>query len=189
MKTKNHNNQARKIPTIHRILQYSWRVFISCMRNPRDSLLLVGVGVLLLCFVAWRHFHPGLAQVSAHTSLQFPPNAKLMGSSYVRWQGFSLRATVELDHADVESFLASVPRPCEVAKEDRSFLTFGFEDTQHMPSWWNPYAAQKFIAANYQWHSPDGSRNEKDHHWEVLELLIDLDNPQRAVIYLDWGGQ
>lgn len=186
MKTKNHYNQARKVPAVHRLLQHSWRFFILCLRSPRHSLLLVGIGVLLLCFAAWRYHHPGLAQISAHTSLQFPPNARLVGSSFSTWLDYSLNATIELAHADVESFLASVPRPYEVSKEDRYFLSLDFEEPWRMPSWWNPDAAQKFIAVKYEWMSPDGSRNERGIWDETLELLIDLDHPKRAVLYIRW---
>lgn len=131
------------------------------------------------------HMTPDLAEISKCTRLTFPPSAKLVGAELRRWLSGNIVAKIEIDGDDVEEFVASVPSPHETSTEDRLWI----RTYDNAPRWWDPGCAEKFVAVAYSWSSPDGTRAERGYRDERMCVLIELHEPEQAVIYLDWTAE
>jgi hypothetical protein len=121
--------------------------------------------------------HPPLWQVERVAEVKFPKSARLL-NSYGRWfMEVHVYAKVEIDAADVEPFIKSLPKS----------LTPYYQDNPRSPvsqlyrDWWDCSKARKYRILNYLKEPTDESRTEV--HW----FFIDLDNPQKAVVYLWYG--
>lgn len=145
------------------------------------TIVLAGLAVMaLVVFVGYLFLHPNLgepqrpdvAYISKLTSLRFPSSTKLVNSQYDKslCPGGNLYAVVEIDRADVEPFVESLSLKRPTSRTDR--LEIGWGGSR--PTWWNPDSAHEFLAADvdeYGVHS-------------TLKLLVGLDDPRRAVIYI-----
>ena len=114
---------------------------------------------------------PSLAEVSALAHVKFPAKARLLHSHFIRrWDNWDLYASIEIPRADVTRFAASLEAlpGCVSSRTDDLGVT-GVEEREHRPGpWWNPSSAERFIAAK----AGDTA------------LLISLDSPERALVYL-----
>ncbi len=156
-----------------------WRFVLPCCCV--GALLIaavIGCGIYAL----WLWFLPNLgepqrpdvAYISMLTSLRFPSSAKLVNSRYDKSMspGGNLRAVVGIDRADVEPFVGSLSLKRPISRDDRSEITR--RKNYSLAPWWNPDSAHEFLAADV----------DEDAVHSALKLLVGLDDPRRAVIYI-----
>lgn len=118
-------------------------------------------------------FRPRLRMIEKHASVKFPESTKLLNSYGRRFLEIHILAKVEMDRADVDQFISSLPEPREtVAEPDISYRSYHF-------TWWNPSSARQPVAIEIT--SSDDLRTTC---WMVL---VDSGDPQRAVVYLDYS--
>jgi len=115
---------------------------------------------------------PGLAGISERTGLKFPPGTSLTHTDF-EW-GFiftssKLFARIEINRRDVERFLDSQRGQKTVCRgKDRSAITYDLASDRQPLSWWNPDSVHKSVYAQAG----------------TAYLLIGLDDPRRAVVYV-----
>jgi len=133
----------------------------------------------------YRLTSPSLAEISDKTHLPFPPSAELVHSRLDSWLAKELWAVVTIDQLDVTSFVASFPQPAEVQSGDRLGITNNMQGEDTGPPWWDPDSAGKFVAAVIELPLGDEVLTKYD-TTNTVSLLINMDDPQTAIIYLFW---
>jgi hypothetical protein len=142
------------------------------------------VGMAGLAWQAYKTFEehfrtkvssPSLAEISEIACLRLPAGAEVLNSHYVkRWDGHMLFATVEFPRSGVDKFVKSLPRTNERQTSRSDIFRIDIQNREHpVGSWWNPESARKYIAVDYSCGGQMG-----------LTILIRLDDPKRAVIYV-----
>ncbi len=129
--------------------------------------------------------NPDLKSISELTSLEFPPSSRLEESQSLAWQGWELRAKVELDRADVHTFLDAFPSPHKESSRDRLGVTNDMAGSMmsvrdRRMRWWDPDSASTFTAATAKLDDGDTTKE--------LRVLVALDDPKYAVIYVQCDG-
>ncbi len=140
-------------------------------------------GFNLGLFGSWR-LCAGITELSRHTSLEFPPSAKLLNFRH-NWSGSLnvIQAEVEMYPADVDGFLQSLGEPKWISREHRFSNVTNRAGDPGDRSWWNPDAARDFVAVEV--HLP----LKQYAQFHTVWLLINLDDPDRAVVYVYWTGE
>ncbi|MHB0998972.1 MAG: hypothetical protein ACYC27_06970 [Armatimonadota bacterium] len=121
--------------------------------------------------------NPGIERISEVTGVRFPRSAKLWNSfSYTSGAApWMFLAQIEINKSDVEEFISLLPKVHMRSDTDRMSITdncykfYPVDDT--VWKWWKPDSAKKFIALRVS-------------HLSSLGILISMDDPQRAVIYV-----
>lgn len=117
-----------------------------------------------------------ISVVAHRTNVVFPSDAKLLNSLGIRHGiDFELYAKVEIDHNDVESFVAALKKDTGLvlSRTNRMHLSNSLRNWRNdtdIPQWWKPDSTRKFIAC-YSY---------------MPLLLISLDNPDKAVVWVHW---
>jgi len=160
----------------------------SVVRWSKLGLAIALIAIVAILFVFVHHFRrvfrnvgttaPPLEEISTLLSIQFPPSARLTHSYYTRWQDWFLYAKVEIDRADVNRFIAALPSPEELSRTDRLLVTNVLFGWSKHSSWWDPDSARDFIAGRYE------MLHGEEYAYSSLEFLINLDDPNQAIIYL-----
>ncbi|MCK4323673.1 MAG: hypothetical protein KAW89_04030 [Armatimonadetes bacterium] len=163
----------------------------SVVRWSKIGLVIALIAIVAILFV--HHFRrvfgnvgtsaPPLEEISTLLSIQFPPSARLIHSYYTAWQDWALYAKVEIDRADVDRFIAALPSPEKLSRTDRLLVTNVLFDWSKHSSWWDPDSARDFIAVEIH-RGPLPNSGE----FALVYLLINLDDPNQAVIYLHSFG-
>ena len=125
-----------------------------------------------------------LKEISDITGIKFPPTAKLLHGKNTGFADTTLDAELEIDRADVDSFVRSAKSAHATPGKDKVLIShkdrLGISnDKDGASSWWKPDSCQRFIAitADRAWD-----------HSESVSILIGLDNPKHAVIYLEYAA-
>jgi hypothetical protein len=122
---------------------------------------------------------PDFGQVEKYSRVAFPPISSLANSlGMTSGDKRALFAVVDIERWDIDTFInIQMPDP-KISQRDRLGVTRTAFEKLHPPRWWNPDSVKRFTAAEFpKW--PDGSRTA---------MLIDLDDPARAHVYLVWWG-
>lgn len=131
--------------------------------------------VFAIAIVADPGSHPSLRKIEQHASVKFPESAKLLNSHGRTFLEIHILAKVEMDWDVVDEFISSLP-------ETRS--TMDDVDVGHLLhydfDWWNPGSAKCFRAVKAS--GDDGERRHR-----IWRILISLDDPRKAVIYLEYA--
>jgi hypothetical protein len=114
-----------------------------------------------------------LHNTSKLTGLQFPKSSKMVGGTIIEWQDISLYAKIDMSRTDLTHFLASVPRPQKQSSKKKPY------ELKNAPSKhrWDLDSCKNFMAITV----------DRDH--DAYRILVALDDPKRAVIYLNWFGE
>ena len=129
--------------------------------------------------VDWR---PDLRKMQECTPLRFPPSRRLLYVCGETWLEDWFAAKVELDPADVPRLLASLPAGARKSRKDRLGVTNKLSTMESSPAWWDPDSARSFVAVNAE--LPLGGYDVLNR----LQLLVNLDDPRQAVVYLFWDA-
>ncbi|MHB0913314.1 MAG: hypothetical protein ACYC2Y_07705 [Armatimonadota bacterium] len=142
------------------------------------SLFLLGILAFIVFFsVSAPWPHPPLWQVERVTSIRFPHSAKLLNSYGRFFLEVDVLAKVEMDKSDVDSFIKSLPVPMKLSSDTNQTIRL----RNHTLEWWDPSTAKQFKLGHYEKPS-EGSYVQ---YWTVI---IRLDDPDKAVVYLDYCG-
>lgn len=117
---------------------------------------------------------PDLDAVSNSIGVIFPASTRLRYSYEAGFQDAdSIEALLDIDRDDIPRLLSALPAPRNTSSTDR----FGIADGhgRDCPQWWRPDSVRDFAAAQ--------SESKGD-----LRILVSLDNPRRARVYLEWCG-
>jgi hypothetical protein len=117
---------------------------------------------------------PNLETIANITRVSFPASAKLYYSHLtLNWDHQILYAKVEMDRSEVDRFVRELT-VVEKSVEDKLGTINGVWNMRQgmVPSWWDPDSVQNFIAVR--------TRTKP----KTTHLLISLDKPDHAVIYL-----
>lgn len=118
---------------------------------------------------------PDLWAISELTSVNFPRNTDLLYSAQTHWQNTDISAKLMMDRHDVEKLIASMPQGAEVSREDRFGLSGPSGKAGSEMPWWDGVGSVRdFVAVRH-----DGKRSH-------VAMLVSLDDPDRAVVYLFW---
>jgi len=153
--------------------------------SPRLWLALAAVGVLgtaLASGCASRCLGPeapvvgSLDGVSRMTGLSFPPSTTLLEArGYRGWKG-ALRACLSMPPDVAISFIRTSALGGDVSRRERP----RWRDWRPGPmSLWQPEAARSFVSATGSDWLPNGGS-------VIISMLARLDDPTRAVVYLEW---
>lgn len=119
--------------------------------------------------------HPSLQKIGSYASVKFPESARLVNSHGRSFLEIHIFAKVEMDRAEVDQFISSLPEPREAMDADEIALRcHGFFD------WWNPGSLKRCRGIEITHDNPSG----KSRRWTVL---VGLDDPHKAVVYLHYG--
>ena len=143
----------------------------------------VSIGSAVTLAVAVYEAPPGqpVQIVSLHglenrLELIFPPGTELVEARYVGFLPLELLAKVRMPRREVVRWLHQPPFQREPSRDDRGaewFRNFlGMAD-------WHPEAVRKFLFQSYS--------NRPDKMLVAAEILVDLDDPQVAVVYVHWN--
>jgi len=123
----------------------------------------------------------GIEEISDMMGVDFPASATLTNSRLMVWFGPNLYARIEMDAADIEPFVASLPEPKWTSRDER----LGILDRtgEKNDPWWTPMAPRSYLAVKVN--MPLKEYNECNR----LQLLFDLDVAPRTVMYLYWCGE
>ncbi len=153
-------------PTKRYLRPSSW--VIGCALLP----VILFVGLIGVRAVVGPWPRPPLWQVERVAKVDFPKSARLL-NSYGRWfMEVHIYAKIEMDAADVEPFLKSLPQTERgvALYETRAPIT-------HVSwEWWDPGKAKRYKIVQYGKAQGDAT--------EINWFLIDLDNPRKAVVYM-----
>ena len=116
-----------------------------------------------------------LSEISEVTGLQFPASAKLVHGQNTSFEDSFYTAKVEMNRADLDKFLASVPSQRSESRTDRKGIS---NESVYGATWWDPDSNKHFIAI----------RAERPSRGDLFCILVGLDDPDRAVVYIDWSG-
>jgi hypothetical protein len=124
-----------------------------------------------------------LREIASSVGFSFPPSARLIHGVNSTFQDAQIDALVEMHQTDVEKFiksaLAARSTPgkdrVEVSETDRLSITNEWVGWD----WWGPDSAQRFRAV---------SIDRAWRHGEILRILVDLDDPDRAKVYLSYAA-
>lgn len=109
-------------------------------------------------------YAPGLAEISSSSGLRFPRSVHLYFSGfYYEFWCIESYAVVTIDRADADEFVRNVRDKEKVSRDDRMMSSDGLESR-----WWHPDGPRKFTAVDAN----------------TTQLLIDLDDPKVAVVYI-----
>ena len=117
--------------------------------------------------------HPPLWQVERVANVDFPESARLL-NSYGRWfMEVHVYAKVEIDAADVEPFIKSLPK-----SEPGVLLREPLAPISHVSwKWWTEAGkAKRYRIVQYGKAHGDAT--------EINWFLVDLDKPQKAIVYM-----
>ena len=148
------------------------------------KIVLVGVAILAGCYTVLLHIIPGTADVKSlsevyrRTDLHFPPGTRLVAadcSDVLVSAMLTAKLTMPRDQLDRlisdEPFLGHA--------EDTRAMMGGKYGNPHEIEGWEPGAAESFVGSMAWYH------NRQYAVW----VLADIDDPQRAIIYLRWELQ
>ncbi len=128
-------------------------------------------------FAGGEELKGGLAQLYDITAVPFPAGAELTNSQLQFGQDSALWARIVMPAESVEGLLERLPEDALVSRDDR----LGNRGARHL-DWWQPDAAKNYVAAAFNSHAADGL------YAGWVWLLIDQDDPNTAVVYLEWSG-
>ena len=127
---------------------------------------------------------PNLSEISRRSHVIFPQGTRVLGSyMHFQWDGYLLFAKLEMDKADVDDFIRSIPHShwqedstkdrLGVTRESwRSFECYGVPKAEIAPSWWTPDSVRHYRAVI------------RDGNDVAVRLLLDTRQSKRTTIYL-----
>ena len=117
---------------------------------------------------------PSLKELSRALQIEFPESARLLKGKLLGMVGYTIYAKIEMDRADIDSFIASLPGSLSVSRGQRPDM-----DEQHAQwEWWDPSSARDFVSIVGEYQLPGCTYPNR------LRILIAMDDPERAVVYL-----
>lgn len=120
--------------------------------------------------------HPSLPTISGWTALKFPHDAVLVGSFTSHGLGDrSLLAKIEMNRADVDALIKSLPKP----KMPPDYDCIGVTQRHPGLEWWDPGSVRKSRSVSI--HRDDADGRSRD--WR---MLFGLDDPHTVVLYLEF---
>ena len=118
-----------------------------------------------------------LSDITRLTSVKFPPNTRLLNSrlylrgGHCQW----LWAKAEIDRADAEKLVKALSSRWELSRTEKLGIT-RYAESRPVPSWYNPDASRRFIAAQCFGRAGEVYR---------IDLLIDMTgSKKRVVVYI-----
>jgi len=142
-----------------------------------------GVILLLILGVRSTTLHPvSLSELSGLSGLTFPANATLIGSVDMTFFRPHIIARVEIARDGLEAFLeeSGLTFSNSLDQRDRLFRELDVGAISH-PDWWTARVPERFLAVHHEEpltdEDPTGITRQ-------LMILIDLDNPAVAVLYI-----
>ena len=118
---------------------------------------------------------PNLERIEALTGISFPPSARLLGSYRSTPLVVDFYGKVGIDQSDVEAFIAGVRPRSVITRKERIDGAQAYEKRSSAPDWWRPGSPRRFVSL--QTMSPAAI---------CTYILVSLDDPKRAVIYLHY---
>jgi hypothetical protein len=91
-------------------------------------------------------------------------------------QDYTLYLRVEIERKELDSFLNNSPFAGKTLRTDRRYTSAREEE------WWLPSEKCKRFESCFVVLKRDG-------YGEPVDLLIDLDNPEKATLYLEYTGK
>jgi hypothetical protein len=110
--------------------------------------------------------------------LTFPCNTRLLSSHSMNFQGLFIRIKVEIDKKDLDGFLKSSPFSNGELNERNKRIYCDLEDRIFKPWQEVSLMAKKFKSGEVEIRKKD--------EVDILRILIDLDKPNNAIIYLEF---
>lgn len=150
--------------------------------------LLALAGCAIMVYKAlsqWEAYPDGnvsLVEISKTTDVKFPAGSWLVHGVNTSFEDTTMTALVEMDRSTVSGFVSSMLRPrrrkgsTKMSSIGRLGITNGISGA---PRWWNPDSCKRFQAIRIESHGKNS---------ELLQVLIGLDDPQHAVVYVDYGA-
>jgi hypothetical protein len=113
-----------------------------------------------------------LAVVTEKTDLEFPDAALLIDGEYIGQLFPYVIAKIRMPHDDVDEFLAQHPFLGETNRDLKAF-----HDVPMMKErGWDVESIEEFVSVS----------GRQRHGYEILAVVVDLDDPSGAVVYLYW---
>ena len=116
-----------------------------------------------------------LEEVTAVTSLAFPPGSQLLDGEHLGGMNPYLFAKIALPRSEVQRFLAQSPFEGRVSDRDWGPFIWDLYSLCGRP--WDMESIDHFLAA---WGHPG------DNSMEYVNVIVDLDDPDSATLYLVW---
>ena len=159
-------------------LRFTGGLDMSCVAVGARCLVIVLIALVLGgCGCAPQYGdNTSLSEISKLTGLRFPAGAKLVHGQNTSFEDSGITAKIEMNRADLGKFLASVPSQRAESRTDRLGITDGI--VADGLTWWDPDSSKHFIAI----------RIERLGQRDLFRILVGLDDPDRAVVYVDWSA-
>ncbi|MHB0998813.1 MAG: hypothetical protein ACYC27_06165 [Armatimonadota bacterium] len=150
-------------------------------------IIAAGIFIVLGSMLFWSVYsikhsydHITLSEVSSKTHIVFPSDSKLLNSTGISLMHFCLWVKVEMKPQDVEAFLKYLnnTHPVNISRKKKLINYMAGSPSDIMKGsfdWWNTAGVRRFISAE----SAVTSDTE-------IAVLIDLDNPDKAIVYLSY---
>jgi hypothetical protein len=118
-------------------------------------------------------YSPDMAEVLQRAGIALPSSARLLGSDLVEGPSdWELKAKIEVSREEADPLVARLRKALWVGG-----VTLASEAKTRDPrnEWWDPGSARRVVCL-------EGRLDPKQGHW--LWALVDLDDPDRAIVYL-----
>jgi len=115
-----------------------------------------------------------LGKCGARMQIKFPASTRLLNFAEDWGMDYGVYLKVEIEAKDLASFVANSLFAGGKLATTRKIQTLG------PGKWWDFKSAQNVRSAQVRFDPPN--------NWESVGILIDLDNPAKAVIYLEYSG-
>jgi hypothetical protein len=115
-----------------------------------------------------------LSEISKATKLKFPASTKLLHGQNRGFADSEVIAKVSMKRSDLSKFFASVPATRHTSRTEKMTAADTYSG---MVKWWKPNEARHFITIK----AVGNGRSE------TYDILVSLDDPHQAIVYLVWG--
>ena len=117
-----------------------------------------------------------LPKCAQRMQMKFPPSTRFLGFAEGTGQDYSARLKFEIDIDDLEFFIRNSPFAGKELRSDRTYVSLSAGK-----KWWTAGRNSKTYKS--------GFTNIPSRYAEPMAILIDLDRPEKAVIYLSYRGR
>lgn len=152
-------------------------------------LLLLSIGVMILIIIVFgmwlnydthhRYDHVTISDIYRITRIQFPSDSKVLHSIGDSFMRPCLWVKVEMSAKEAIPFMRGLNgiHPTDISRKRKlSESSYPQERGMRNPiEWWNPRSAKRFVSAEF---TTPGS--------DMIAVLIDLDQPDRVIVYLSY---
>lgn len=142
--------------------------------------------LMIIVFGMWFNYrihhqydHVTISDIYRITRIQFPPDSKVLNSVGISFLRPRLWAKVEMSAKEAVPFMRGLTgiHPTDISRKRKlSKSSYPPEIGMRNPvEWWNPSSAKRFVSAEF--FDPTSER---------IYVLIDLDQPDTAIVYLNF---